>query len=153
MEYYNKFQLHGKTIYGVLTDSHKYRFSDGCVVLEDAVLPKSYRVKADSLIGIEMEPSVWNPEKSCWEGGDEYTQFVQNELSKARAISESLGEGIHVGSMFVMPVGDGRAYYVVTHVGKRTCRIEWRGFSEDRWVDRFFGYGGSFNKSQIERML
>jgi hypothetical protein len=52
-----------------------------------------------------------------------------------------------------VPVGDGYAFYLVTKVNPRTCDVEWRGFSPDRWTDQVLGYGGRFPRERIEPLV
>lgn len=150
--YLVKFKINNKTHYGIVNEYSEYKNSPDEYIVEDAVLPKSYRVKEKDLIDLphtlcgKWVNGQWTPE-------GEYNIFVDQEFNKAEKLSNSLPKGLCVGKLFGTGVGDGTAYYVITKVNKKTCKIEWRGFSPDRWVDRHFGYGGSFPNSMIARFV
>jgi hypothetical protein len=78
---------------------------------------------------------------------------IEEAYSSAREFSNSLPDGVHVGKLFALPVGDGHAFYVVTKVNKKTVDIEWRGFSSDRWTDFTLGEGGREKRELIERLV
>lgn len=82
---------------------------------------------------------------------NEYDKFMDKEFKKAERKSKRV-KGL-VGKMISLGVADGCAYYVVTHATAKKVQIEWRGFCPDRWTDRVLGYGGSFDKSLIERLV
>ena len=146
-----------KTHYAIYHGEKAY-FSDGewaaatgKVWVEDALKGNLYQVPENWLVDIPSQYGKWNPDTQMWEDSDEFQSFIQDEMKKAETKSDSLTK-FDVGAMFSVGVADGSAYYVVTKVNKRTCRIEWRGFCADRWVDQFFGYGGSFDKAKIASM-
>jgi hypothetical protein len=113
------------------------------VIVDDAILPKRYVLNVDALTEIR---STFNPL-------DEYHQYLEDEYHKAKDFAESLPEGLHVGKLLSVPVGDGCAFYVVIKVNKKTVDIEWRGFSADRWIDFRFGSGGREPRDVIEAMV
>jgi len=119
-------------------------YNDGQqVIVADAVLPTRYVLNVDALTEIR---STFNPL-------DEYHQYVEDEYHKAKDFAERLPDGLHVGKLLSVPVGDGCAFYVVTKVNKKTVDIEWRGFSPDRWVDFRFGDGGREKREIIEALV
>lgn len=124
------------TTYGVVEayspEAKKYA-KQGVAIVADALLPETYLVKDADLTDIPMEWSATNK--------DEYTRYVETEFEKAQALSDSLGDGVKVGKLFGIGVGDGTAWYVVTKVNKKTVNVEWRGFCADRWTDHYFGWG------------
>lgn len=139
------------TIYGIYQkydDEAKAAAAQGKAVVEDAVLPKRYIVPESALVDIRMEPGNYDPDTEEFVAGDEYQSYVQSEFKKAQAISAAL-PGFGVGSLFSIGVADGYAYYVVTKVNRKTCRVEWRGFCPDRYVDHWLGHGGTFPLEKI----
>jgi hypothetical protein len=113
------------------------------VLVDDAVTTGRYLLPVANLIPI---PTSFDPP-------DEYKQYVDEQYKIAKARSDSLPAGAHVGKLFRVPAADGYAYYVVTKANKKTVHIEWRGFSLDRWVDYRFGAGGKEDKELIERLI
>lgn len=137
-----KFNQNGKTIYGIVDEFAKEAeaaASRGNVIVEDAILPKRYEVPESALIDIEFG---FDPD-------DEYRQYVREQQERAQEQSDRI-DGLGVGRLFHVGVGDGYASYVVLKVNKKTVKIEWRGFSMDRWVDQRFGYGGTFPRDMVE---
>lgn len=109
----------------------------------DAVIPVVHTIDNNILIDI---PMLWSPI-------DEYHQYVDEQLEKAQKLSDSLPPGVHVGSLFNIGVADGYAWYVVTKVNKKTCKIEWRCFCPDGYTDHHFRGGGKFPIEEIERYV
>lgn len=148
--YMVKFESKGKTYFGVVesysNEAKDYAAQGKCIVA-DAVLPKNYLVAREKLVSIAF--GLWREH----DFDDEYHQYVAAEFKKAEAISDALADGIHVGSLFGTHVGDGTAWYVVTAVNQRTCTVEWRGFSMDRYKDRYFGDGGNFPIKRISQFV
>lgn len=110
----------------------------GRVFVEDAIYPRAYDMDIAQLVPI---PCTF---EEC-----EYRNYVDAECNKAIDASDLLPDQICPGKLFRVCVADGYAWYVVTKVNKKTIRIEWRGFSLDRYVDRRFGYGGTFPKDMV----
>lgn len=139
--YQVKFNWDGEVRYGVVRDSWKNNGvdEDGRVVVDDAILPRAYRVPESEIIDIE--------------DGDEYYQYIQDEYRKAREISDALPDGLHVGAMFSVGVADGEAFYVVTRVTKTTASVQWRGFNPDRYTDHYFGWGKTLPREDVERYV
>lgn len=155
MMYQVKFTDNGTTIYGILeqfSKEAKAQAKHGMAIVQDAILPKSYLIPLNQLTEIPMEIGRFDSKLHKFVYQDEYHTYVTNEFEKAQKLSDSL-EGLQVGSLFGIGVGDGTAWYVVTKVNKKTCKIEWRGFCLDRWTDHHFGYGGTFNIKEIERWV
>jgi hypothetical protein len=141
-----KFTRANKTVYGTVdsySEEAKAAAKNGKCLVEDAVLPKRYIVDETELVDIPF--NVKNIES-----GDEYDNYVKVAFDKAQATSAALPKGLQVGNLFSIAVADGMAWYVVTKVNKKTCRIDWRGFCADRYVDRHFGYGGMFPIHQVQ---
>jgi len=119
-------------------------YNDGQqVIVDDAIYPIHYVLNVDALTDISP---TFNPL-------DEYHEFIERERDAAHTYARSLPDGVHVGKMLTVPVGDGCAFYVVTKVNKKTVDIEWRGFSPDRWVDFRFRGGGREPKEVIEQLV
>lgn len=85
-------------------------------------------------------------------GGNEINDYLTLEQLAHEIRNLRNPEGIHKHSTFFIGVADGSAAYVVTKVKRVNCDVEWRGYCPDRWVDRMFGYGGSFRKKDVERV-
>lgn len=115
----------------------------GKILIEDAIFPVARSVDLDALIPIE----------SGFSGKNEFYDMMDRELERVQAMSDALPQGIVKGKLFRVPCGDGYAWYIVTKVNKKTVKIEWRGFSGDRWVDQRFGLGGSVPVEMVERFI
>jgi hypothetical protein len=139
----------GKTFYGVVfhQDNPDAR---GRVEVADAVLPKTYLVAEKDLVDIEFNVGRYDMKTHEWVDQDEFHTYITQQCKAAEALSDSLPDGVHVGSLFSVGVGDGAAYYVVSKVGKRNCTVEWRGFCPDRYTAPVIGWGGSFPLHSIE---
>ena len=153
-----KFMNHeGKTLYGTVALTKflpkEEQPSKGCVIVDDAVLPACYEIPESVLTEIPYEYGKYNPKTGEFEEQDEYHQYIQDEFKKAKERSNALGDEFKPGKLFNTPVADGRAYYVVTKVNKKSVRIEWRGFCPDRWQDPVLGLGGSFPRDRIEKLV
>lgn len=127
----------------------------GLAVVDDAVLPRAYLVPLADVEDVESEPARYDAKKRRFVGGDVVEQHEQREYEKAKKLSASLPQDgkVRAGAMFEISVADGRAPYVVVSVGKRTCRVEWRGFGGDRYRDHHFGLGGSFLIRDVARYV
>ncbi len=145
--YMVKFTRNGRTVYG-LVDAYsreaKAAEKKGRAIVEDALLPARHEVDKKLLVDIPMGPFVppkfGEDEPLCFD--DEYSRFVNGEFKTALAISDRLPDNkVAQGKLFCLPVADGQAWYVVVKVNKKTCQVEWRGFSGDRYVDHWLGYG------------
>jgi hypothetical protein len=131
----------GATKYGVVEtyfSTAKKLAKKGVRLVEDAILPTAYEVPDAALVDVkEFYPN-------------EYDVHVEAELKKAEAKSTRVGPGLKPGKLFTTPVGDGQAFYVVEEVKKTKVKVSWRGFSGDRWVDRYLGYGGWADRRYVE---
>jgi hypothetical protein len=157
MDHYQvKFQSRGKTTFGICEaygEEAVAARARGEVIVSDAVLPVRYRVREMEIVDIPLEVGRYDFKSDEYEGADEFHQHLAAECRKAKALSDGLPAGVQVGKLFGLGVADGTAWYVVTRVSKRTCRIEWRGFCLDRYYDHHFGAGGSFATSDVARYL
>ena len=135
--YQVKFEWNGQTHYGVVDSfSPEAKKVAPKLRVEDAVLPICFILGADEITDI---PTVF---------GNEYDKYVEAEYEKVQAVADKLS-GCVVGMSFTVGVGDGNAFYLITQVKGARVKIEWRGFSGDRWVDQRFGLGGWVPKSQV----
>ena len=145
-----KFTHNGQLYFGTVdncSQEAKVAASENHCIVEDAVLPARYNIPESEITDIPL--SVDNILS-----GDEYDKYVKVAFDKAQAISNELPDkGVHVGSLFSLSVADGLAWYVVTKVNKKSCRIEWRGFCADRWKERYFGIGGTFPITEVCRYV
>lgn len=114
----------------------------GKVLIEDAIFPVARSVAVEDLISI---PSTF--------GTNEFYDMVEAEMTRVQAMSDALPPGVVKGKLFRVPCGDGYAWYIVTKVNKKTVKIEWRGFSSDRWVDQRFGLGGNVPVEMVEQFI
>lgn len=114
----------------------------GKVLIEDAIFPIAHSVAVEDLISI---PSTFET--------NEFYDMVDAEMARVRAASDALPAGVVNGKLFRVPCGDGYAWYVVTKVNKKTVKIEWRGFSSDRWIDQRFGLGGNMPIEMVEQFI
>lgn len=133
--YQVKWVVGNETRYGIFRSA-----ANGIAVVEDACMPYAHEVREADLVDIKPNyPS-------------EMDTFIQEAYEKANAESCKI-EGVVPGKLFRIGVADGYAYYVVTKVNKKTCTVEWRGFSGDRWQDHHFGLGGKFPISDVARYV
>jgi len=146
----------GKTHYGIVdaySDEAKAAKKSGEAIVQDAVYPRLHRVLESLLVDVPLGDFKMDPQTFKRIPKNEYEQYVQAELEKAEAADKAARSGLNLGRLCSVGVGDGHAYYVVTKVNKKTVQVEWRGFSPDRWVDRWLGWGGKFPLEQIKRQI
>jgi hypothetical protein len=134
-------------IYGTVrpypSDEEKKQIPEGCVIVDDAILPKSYYIPEKELIDIPLHPHP-----------SEYDQYVDGVSDNANDVSDTLGKGVKVDKLFRIGVADGYAYYVITQVNKKTCSVEWRGYyNMDRYIDHYFGWGRTVPLKDVERYV
>jgi len=144
--YQVKFQFEGETKYGIVKHDWNNEAPEGALLIEDAVTPDRYIVADDENV-VDIPHDV----DDILNGGNEVDKFVKAAFDKAYEASKELPDGLVVGKLFSIGVGDGQAWYLVTKVNKKTCHIEWRGFCPDRWTDRHFGQGGKFDVEEVAR--
>jgi len=149
-----EYQWRGQTRYGIVS-SDKAKLP-GHVVVEDAVLPFAAEVpEADTKDVAERKdfPTYDMNTGYITKGGDKYDLFVNAAYMQADADDKAAGKGVAVGRMFTLGVADGQAYYVVVKVGPKTCKVEWRGFCLDRYVDQVLGYGKSLPTKDVAQFV
>jgi hypothetical protein len=146
----------GKTIYGIVDEfspEAKKVATKGQVIVDDAITPERYIVAESQLIDLPMgDPGRLDMKTGRWTGGGEFHQFVNDAAWEAEQLSKKV-KSVAPGAMFSVGVADGSATYVVVSVTGKKCKVEWRGFCADRWVDHHFGYGGIFPVSEIARYM
>jgi len=126
----------------------------GLVIVDDAVLPTSCKIRDRALTDVEVKlPGRFDHEAGGWSDLGEYDAYVQDAWKAAKAVSDAVVNGVGIGSMFTIGVGDGSAHYVVVKINKKTCRVEWRGFCGDRYTDHHFGWGGTFKLEDVARYV
>ena len=146
IKYRYKEQKRSPWRYGIMErynrDSKKL-WKEGYVVIQDAVLPNSYKVKYEDIeiVDIPLSPP----------GENEFDNFVTAEFEKAKEKSKKAKT--LKNKMFNVNVADGRAYYVVVRENKKTVYVEWRGFCPDRWVDQLLGYEGAVDKNKVTDLI
>ena len=131
-------------------EAEKAWASSHAILVDGAILPVANWVyyDKDEIVEIPLS-SEWDKKTQTMK--DEYSQHTHKEYVKAQEKSKK-ATGL-TGKMFSMGVADGAAYYVVVKENKKTVKIEWRGFCPDRYFDHFLGWGGTFQKDRIERMI
>lgn len=150
--YLVKFELPHGTFHGIysseqfwLDENNKKRYPPkGMVLIEGALNGKLRILPEKDMIQIPLKFG------RDYKDMDEHHQYLEEEGKKAEEIDSKV-EGVQVGALFTLPVGDGSAWYVVTKVFKKNCEVEWRGFGPDRYVDHHFGYGGRFSIEEVGR--
>ena len=145
--YQVKFQRNGQWRYGIVYSTDKdtiAKWDEGIVCVTDAIRPHSWEIPIDKITPIPLQTGS--------DFNNEYRQYVESEFQRANEHSKSLS-GLQVGSLITIGVADGSAYYVVTKVSKRKCKIEWRGFYPERYTNQFLGWGGSFDKNTITPLI
>lgn len=133
----------GRTRYGLVSHGGKSKelLKKGQLIVEDAILPKSYVVAVKDLTQIKTSYPT------------ELDRYVENEQKKASEKSDLLPPGPQVGKIFMLPAADGYATYIIAKVTARTVTVEWRGFCPDRWTDPVLGWGGTFPRRAIEDIV
>lgn len=135
----------GDTLFGILEkygEEAEALWTEGKIIIEDAVTGNRYAfpfkdcqiVPQPLTICGEHDPETNYPITA------EYDRYVNDAFKKAIETHVAAGEGVRKGKLCSVPVADGHAYYEITRVNKKTCRVEWRGFGLDRYVDRRWGY-------------
>jgi hypothetical protein len=117
---------------------------------EKAVLKRKNLIVDDCLTPHSFEV---NPARVKEASFEEAEQFVEKAYKKAyKAAPKTFG----VGSLFSLPVGDGKAFYMVTAINRShgECTVEWRGYGGgDRWTDHHFQWGGTFDLQDVKRYV
>lgn len=128
----------GSYNYGIYTPEKGE--APGSVIVEDAVLPVAYCISEDRLIDID-----------CGGFPNEYDQFVDKKYEE-HVLKHNKAKKL-VGRLFSLPVADGNSFYVITKENKKTVRVEWRGFSPDRYMDHMIGCAATIPKERIEPLV
>jgi len=147
----NSFTYGQARMYGDAKGFNKYA-KEGKIVVEHAVFPSAIAIEESQLIDIPHSSNYPGMDSlGYWWGRDEFDDYVVLQQILHDIVNDRCGDKLEVGKLFQVGVGDGYAAYVITKVARVNCTVEWRGFCADRWVDRMFGYGGSFRKSDVSR--
>ena len=130
-------------------DQSEELFSQGLLIVNTAVLNQL------GSIPIERVEAALSPNHVSGGRWDAYEVdvYVEAEYQKAKALAESLPEGLHVNKIFSTGVADGHAHYIVTKVNQKTCEVEHRGFCPDNYYDQVLRGGGRFPRSTIEPLI
>lgn len=146
----------GEKFFGTVLDDDDFveYMDNGFIPVQDAIKYVLHLVKPEDIAIVPLGKFVAGDRSSFSSPlyDDEFHRYISDEANKAHALSCSL-DGLKVGKLFSMPVADGKVWYVVTKVNKKTVKIEWRNFGYDMYFDRVFGIGGSFNKDLIEKLV
>ena len=77
---------------------------------------------------------------------------VEVQLNLIKKNNDSIGEGILAGKIFSISVADGRAYYKIKKVGKKTSKAEWMNIptlNPDKYICPVIGLKGSIKNSYL----
>jgi hypothetical protein len=157
MRYEVTWQDKGSTRFGIFLDPEmspdayeseedKAALQRGYVLVADAITGEAEWVQTAALEDVEADHGGERGQRV-----DPYGTYVAQHYQEAYERSLNLEE-FGVGALIQVPVGDGRAYYVVTKVNKRSCAIAWRGFGADDWTDEVLGWGGTFPLERIQSL-
>jgi hypothetical protein len=140
--------------YGIQDRFHKQAekvwVKENALLIEDAISGQIWKIHLELFNIKPIEFGDYDCEAGC--SNDEYSRFINKVFKAAHKKSESL-KGFKVGKLIRLGVGDGLAFYEVTKVKGKNCRVEWRGFGGDRYFDQVLGGGGDFPKHVIERLI
>ena len=135
--YIIKWQSGGEWRYGI------FQKQEGeTVIVADAIKPVQIRLPAKDAIDVDFSGYP-----------TEYDTWLEKVCEEAFKRSEALQEGVVVGKLFHLPVGDGSAHYEIVAVKAKTVTVEWRGYCPDRWTDHWLGWGGNFSKAKIAEII
>lgn len=117
---------------------------DRVLVLEDAVTGALYEFKYDNwdITLMQMTFDKQDPD-TLMSIDTEYDRHLNDAYKAAIKRHNKAGNGVQKGKLCTLPVADGMAFYEIIKVNKKTCRVEWRGFSAGRYCDRRWGYGST----------
>lgn len=129
-------------------------WKDGNLLVSDAITGE-YVLVPFADIEYEEQPYTWHEQdpETRMPIGTEYDRHIFESYKEHQRLDEEAGEGLAVNRTFSIPVADGRAFYVVTKVNKKTCRVEWRNFGADEYTDHILGFGGTFPTNIIEKQV
>jgi len=139
--------------YGTICNGGEGRLRPGNLWVDEVIRGTSLQIPEVDLIDFPLEAGWVSWDDPKMEGGDEFDHYVHDHYMKELKASEANGTRFDVGSMFVLPVGDGCAFYVIDKMGKRTLELGWRGYHPDRWVAPGFGHGGKFPVEIVHNMI
>jgi hypothetical protein len=128
------------------------QYAKGFLIIEDYILPFAQLCRIGEVTPIkDVIPAGTKPENYMPVDCVITDAWQKHWVDLADEASKKLTK-MGVGAQFTQPVGDGCAHYVVTAMRKRgsECKIEWRGFSGDRWVCQMFGMGGWYRTKDIK---
>lgn len=149
----------GTVLFGIVRsygEEAEKAIAEGRYVVDDAVLPTAHLVQQNAVTEIPFDWSKQVRDPETWRliEGDEYDLYVEASLAAHYEQSAANPDDrVCKGDLFTVGVADGCAYYVVVRVNKKSIRVEWRGFCPDHYVDSVLGYGGSFPRERIERLV
>ncbi len=115
----------------------------GLLLIADEVFPGYHRLSPGQVTVVKELP---------WDADDPLNRHRKKLLTAAQKASKKV-EGFGPGKLFNIPVGDGRAWYVVTKATAKTAMVEWRGYHWDNWRDPVLDWGGAFPRAVIERLV
>ncbi len=154
--YQVKFRSGGGWTFGTVRqfgDEVEQAKKSGKVIVDDAVLPRSYLVADSELVDIPLVLGHFDRTSERLVGCDELHAHRDGACEAARRASSALPDDgtVRVGALYRIQVADGYAFYVVTKTFKKSCRVEWRGFAADHYQDHHFGLGGTFSVEEVLR--
>lgn len=144
--YQVKFINQGELHYGTV-DSYspeaKQAALENKILVEDAIYPQYWTLEEKDISDVPI---------GRFDDDDEYWQYVKRFHDNAINVSNSR-QGCKVGKLIKFQVADGYAYYVIARVNKKTVKLEWRGFSMDRYVEPVLGFEGTMDKERLEQII
>lgn len=126
----------------------------GFLPINDAVLPDVHLVEATKITCVPMGELNYDIDRNGFSAffNDDFHRYIADEANKAKEFSRSLS-GLKVGKLVSFFVADGRAYYVVTKINRKTVRLEWRNFSVDSYVEQVLGHDGLIDRETVEQII
>lgn len=135
-----------QVLFGVLErhgEDAERELEKGNVIVEDAITGARWMLSLETWwfepqennIRAERDPETHLPLEN------DYDRYVNEKFKEAIAAHRAAGPGVQKGKLCVAHAADGIcAYYEITRVYKKVCKVEWRGYDPDRHVDMRWGY-------------
>ena len=137
-----KFKTGGVIHYGIvkycLTKETKELKLERKILVEDAIFPKGWTVFERNLVDASDK---------------EYENYVIQNFQIAKEKSDALPTGCVLGKLLRFEVYDGCVYYQIVKINKLTVKLQWRGYSLDRYFEPVLGYEGVMNKERCESYI
>ena len=117
-------------------------WDNGSIIVDDCIFPRAYALTLADAEPVEMS---FSPEE------DSDYKFHADVL---KHFEDRVPEKFGAGSMFSLPVADGRATYLVRAIQGNNANIDWFGaMNQDRYTDHHFGWGGKFPAAEVKNYV